>query len=172
MPRIRGYIASTIDGFIAEPDGSFGFLEPYPAEDADYEGFYAGIGTIVMGRDTYEAVLKSPEWSYKGKRSIVVTSRPIPSLPPDTEVWNRGVDALLDELRATDRPGDVWILGGGRLQQAFLDRNAVDRLEIYVVPVILGDGIPLFPGTDVRRTMRLADVGRFGEIAQLVYERV
>ena len=50
MARIRGYIATTIDGFIAEPDGGIGFLEAYPAEDADYERFYAEIATIVMGR--------------------------------------------------------------------------------------------------------------------------
>jgi len=171
MTRILGYIAETLDGYIAETDGSYGFLDPYGAADCGYDAFYAGIGTLVMGRGTFEACLKHPSWPYRGRRSIVVTRTPPPSLPPDTEVWTAGVDALLAHLRGPGIAGDVWVLGGGLLQQAFLDRDAIDRLEIYVVPVILGDGIPLFPGTDVRRTLKLVEVARFGEIAQLVYER-
>jgi dihydrofolate reductase len=127
---IRGYIASSLDGFIAAPDGSFAFLERYPPDDAGYDAFVREIGTVVMGRLTYEAVLGHSEWPYAGKRSIVVTSHPPASPPPDTEAWTAGVPALVAHLAAHPGPGDVWILGGGRLQQAFLDAGAIERLEI------------------------------------------
>lgn len=168
---ICGYIASTLDGYIAAPDHSFAFLDPYPAEDAGYEDFYAGIGTLVMGRNTFDVCRRSMQpWPYAGKRLIVVTSRTIADLPADAEVWAKGVDALIDHLR-TDVLQDVWIVGGGQLQQAFIDRDALDRLDQFIVPVILGGGIPLYPAAAQPRTLKLAEVGRFGEIAHLRLER-
>lgn len=168
---ICGYIASTLDGYIAAPDHSFAFLDPYSADDAGYEEFYAGIGTLVMGRTTYDVCRRAmPSWPYGGKRLIVVTSSAIADLPPDAEVWSAGIDALIVHLRA-DSTQDVWIVGGGRLQQAFIDRDALDRLDQFIVPVILGGGIPLYPGVAQPRTLKLIDVGRFGQIAHLRLER-
>lgn len=167
---IRGYIASTLDGFIAAPDHSFAFLEPYSAEDADYAAFYAEIGTLVMGRSTYDVCRPMTPWPYAGKRTIVVTSRPVSDLPEFAEVWSAGIDGLIEHLKGADQ--DVWVVGGGRLQQAFIDRDALDRLDQFVVPLILGAGIPLYPGTRRRQTLKLAAVGRFGEIAHLRLERI
>ena len=168
---IRGYIASTLDGYIAAADHSFAFLDPYPAEDAGYEDFYAEIGTLVMGRVTYEVCRRTMQpWPYAGKRSIIVTSAGIADLPADAETWTAGVEALIGHLRAGAKQ-DVWIVGGGRLQQAFIDRDALDRLDHFIVPVILGGGIPLYPGPARPRTMKLAEVGRFGQIAHLRLER-
>lgn len=168
---ICGYIASTLDGYIAAPDHSFSFLDPYPAEDAGYEDFYAGIGTLVMGRTTYEVCRRSIQpWPYAGKRVIVVTSRTIADLPTDAETWTKGIDALVGHLR-TGAAQDVWIVGGGRLQQAFIDCAALDRLDQFIVPVILGGGIPLYPDVAQPRTLKLTEVGRFGQIAHLRFER-
>ena len=168
---IRGYIASTLDGYIAAPDHSFSFLDPYPAEDAGYEEFYAGIGTLVMGRITYEVCRRSVQpWPYAGKRLIIVTSGTIDDLPADAEIWTTGVDALVDHLRGEAKQ-DVWIVGGGRLQQAFIDREALDRLDQFIVPVILGGGIPLYAEPVRTRTLKLIEIGRFGQIAHLRLER-
>ncbi|SCM75621.1 Bifunctional deaminase-reductase domain protein [uncultured Pleomorphomonas sp.] len=168
---ICGYIASTLDGYIAAADHSFSFLDPYPAEEAGYEEFYAGIGTLVMGRITYEVCRRSlSPWPYAGKRLLVVTSGTLANLPADAEIWSAGIDALIDHLRADARQ-DVWIVGGGRLQQAFIDRDALDRLDQFIVPVVLGGGIPLYPDVARPRTLKLAEVGRFGQIAHLRLER-
>jgi dihydrofolate reductase len=168
---ICGYIASTLDGYIATSDHSFAFLDAYPAEDAGYEDFYTGIGTLVMGRLTYEVCRRSIEpWPYAGKRLIVVTSGAIADLPSDAEIWTTGIDALIGHLRA-EADQDVWIVGGGRLQQAFIDRDALDRLDQFIVPVILGGGIPLYPNVASPRTLNLVEAGRFGQIAHLRLER-
>lgn len=167
---IRGYIASTLDGYIAAADHSFSFLDPYPAEDAGYADFYADIGTLVMGRVTYEVCRRTMQWPYAGKRSIVVTSGEIADLPADAETWSAGVEALISHLRA-EATQDIWIVGGGRLQQALIDRDALDRLDHFIVPVILGGGIPLYPAGATSRTLTLAEVGRFGQIAHLRLER-
>ncbi len=168
---ICGYIASTLDGYIAAPDHSFAFLDPYSAEEAGYEEFYAGVAILVMGRTTYDVCRRAmPSWPYGGKHLIVVTSSTISDLPEDAEVWTAGVDVLIEHLRA-DRQRNAWIVGGGRLQQAFIDRDALDRLDQFIVPVILGDGIPLYPDVARPKTLKLVDVGRFGQIAHLRLER-
>lgn len=109
-------------------------------------------------------------WPYAGKRSIVVTSRTITDLPVDAQAWASGVDALADHLPARAEQ-EVWIVGGGLLQQTFFACDALDRLDQFIVPVILGGGIPLCPDAAEARTLKLAEVGRFGEVAHLRLER-
>jgi dihydrofolate reductase len=167
---IRGFIASTIDGYIADLDGSTAFLGPYENEPAGYETFLEAIRTLVMGRKTFEACLGFGEWPYPGRRTIVVTSSPLGDMPPDVEIWPHDLAALISHLR-TKAGQDVWVVGGGKLQQAFLDAGALDRLDLFVVPVLLGTGVPLFPVSRHRQTLRLAAVGRHGELAHLTYER-
>lgn len=173
MRLIRGYIATSLDGYIADPDGGFDFLAPYPAEGPIYDQFIANIGTIVMGRGTYEAVARHSDWPYGDQRSIVVSTRDLGALPVGVEQWRTGeVDGLIGMLHGPDLPpGDVWVLGGGQLQQAFIDRGEIDRLQLFIVPEILGAGIPMIPPGARRGRLKLADVTRWDEIACLTYER-
>jgi len=143
---IRLYVAASLDGFIADSDGGVGWLDPFDSPDttASYEAFIAQIGTIVMGRTTFDQVLTFGEWPYAGQRTLVLTSRPLSNPPPDTEALS--MSALPDAipgLRAESR--DVWLVGGGQTVRAFLDLGAIDEIELYVMPVILGAGLPLFP---------------------------
>lgn len=157
MARIVGYIASSLDGFIATPEGTLEWLTKYDMDlgEHSYPNFIKGIRTVVMGRDTY-AYLERPEidWLYPDKRTIVVTSRPLPNPKGELEIWSRGVDSLIEKLRALS-DGDVWMIGGGKLQMAFIERGALDELEIFVVPEIIGGGVPLFPPTGFKTSPRL-----------------
>jgi dihydrofolate reductase len=161
MARIVGYIASSLDGFIADEDESLSWLTPKydallsPGGPFSYADFIARIGTTVMGRATYEWSRRQGSPSpYPDKRTIVVTSTPILDKPADIIAWHDGVDALIAHLRDLD-DGDVWMVGGGRLQMAFLERGALDEIEIYVVPEIVGGGHKLFPATSFKATPRL-----------------
>lgn len=161
MARIVGYIATSLDGFIADRDNGLDWLTPKydellgPENQQHYAEFIARIRTTVMGRATYDWVLAQGSPSpYPDKRTIVVTSRPLPEAPAGIEIWREGVDALVAHLRGRD-DGDVWLVGGGRLQMAFLERDALDEIEIFVIPEIIGGGAPLFPPTGLRRTPRL-----------------
>lgn len=157
MAAIRGYIAASLDGRIVSGDGSLDWLFKYDDMDLgehDYRLFLKGIRTVVMGRATYDFIAseQSP-WAYGDQRVIVVTSRPIEEPKGPLEVYN-DVGSLIRELRALD-DGDVWMLGGGKLQMAFLERGALDEIEIYVIPEILGSGEPLFPLTGHRASPTL-----------------
>lgn len=149
MARILGYIATSLDGFIATKDNGLDWLFKYDDMDLgehDYRVFLKKIRTVVMGRGTYDFIASEPApWAYGDKRVLVVTSQPIGD-PKGTLEVRQDVDALIAELRALD-DGDVWMLGGGQLQMAFLERGALDEIEIYVIPEMLGGGRPLFPAT-------------------------
>lgn len=158
MATIRGYIGASLDGYIASSDGTLGWLTKYDGMDAGefaYDRFIAGIRTVVMGRATYDAVAGfKVGWPYAGKRTFVVTSHPIDDPLGPLEAWTEGVDSLIARLRALE-DGDVWIIGGGRLQQAFIQHGALDSLVLFIVPEIVGGGIPLFPPNGVARSVSL-----------------
>lgn len=157
MARIIGYIAASLDGLIATEDDNLDWLFKYDGMELgehDYRLFIKRIRTVVMGRGTYDFIARDPSpWAYGEQRAIVVTSRPIEN-PKGPLMTRRDVDALVAELRALD-DGDVWMLGGGALQMAFLERGALDEIEIYVIPELLGAGKPLFPLTGFRASPTL-----------------
>lgn len=148
---IRGYMAQSADGYVADRDGGVGFLDPFQTDEAgqDYAAFIKTIKTVVMGRKTYDQIVGfGVGWPYEGKRAIVVSSRALngdgarPIGAP--EVWSGGVAALAQHLDDESSQGDVWIVGGPRLQGAFLAGGHLDRLDLFVVPVLLGGGVRLF----------------------------
>jgi dihydrofolate reductase len=169
-PRVRYYLAASLDGFIGTPDGDVSWLEPYPPESLGFSEFLAGIGTIVMGRASYEQVLDFGPWPYGDKRTVVLTSRPLRPAVAQVEAWSGDVDALIAEARGRGK-GDVWILGGARAARLFLDAGLIDRLEVLVVPVLLGQGIPMFGGPPQRLDLGLvsATPRKLG-VVELVYE--
>jgi dihydrofolate reductase len=144
MAAIRGYMAASLDGYIADRDGGLDWLRPFEELDLGYPDFIAQVGVTVMGRKTYDRIESlGGDWPYEKQRSIVVSSRPIADPPPNTTLWHEGVPALAGHLRAL-REGDIWIVGGSTLQSAMLDIGALDRLELFVIPVLLGRGVPVF----------------------------
>jgi dihydrofolate reductase len=157
-------MAMSLDGYIADIDGGYGFLGRYDSVDYGFGSFIREIGTCVFGRTTYDQAMAVPDGGsfFAGKRKIVVTARPLADVPSDTAIWDRGVGPdFVSHLRAATG-GDVWIVGGGKLQSAFFEFDAIDRLEACIIPVLLGDGIPMFPKAASReRWLDLTDIRRF-----------
>ena len=134
-----------------------GWLSPYEGIDLgahDFASFMAGIRTIVMGRTTYDFLARQEiAWPYGAQRVLVVTAQPI-ATPKGPLAIRQDIAALIRELRALD-DGPVWMLGGGRLQMAFMERGALDEIAIFVFPELLGGGTALFPATGWRSSLRL-----------------
>lgn len=150
------YIATSLDGFIATPGGSVAWLKPFEAEDYGYDSFAAAIDIVVCGRVTYEQVIGFGAWPYAGKPCLVLTSGPLRgSVPDKVEAWRLGTQRLIAGLRRT--PGRVWIVGGARTIHAFLMAGAVDEIHLFTMPLMLGNGIRLFPPGPPERPLRLRE---------------
>ncbi len=144
------YIATSLDGFIARPDGGIDWLEAAnqavpPGEDFGYAAFMASVDALVMGRKTFELVTTFPQWPY-GDKPVIVLSRTLRALPPGLPA----TVALSDERPAalTERLEKAGMkrlyIDGGRTIQSFLEAGLIDDLTITRIPVLIGAGIPLF----------------------------
>jgi dihydrofolate reductase len=164
MSRVRYYCAASLDGYIAESDDTLDWLLKYEGsfegadstfEGADstegqagYEAFYEGIGALVSGSVTYEFVLEhEDEWPYAGKPTWVLSSRELPKPKGedvDVRIVNTKVPELIDEMLDAAGARDLWVVGGGNVASQFADHDLLDTVEVTVVPVVLGEGKPLF----------------------------
>jgi dihydrofolate reductase len=139
------FIGVSVDGFIARPNGDLDFLPPGGGEPHGYDEFIASVDAIVIGRKTFETVLTLAPWPYGKKRVVVLSSRPL-----DLSVVSAGVveqmagspEQIISQLAATG--ANRLYLDGGITIQRFLRAGLVQRLMITRVPVLIGDGVPLF----------------------------
>jgi dihydrofolate reductase len=143
--RIRYSVAMSLDGFIADKDGGYGWIPPGP--DVDFGAFMSKIDTLIMGRGTYEVVRSQGEAGVGfDMETIVVSNTLTPSEHPKVSVVSGAdVEAFVGELKAREGK-DIWLFGGGVLFRSLLEAGLVDRVEVGVIPVLLGEGIPLLPG--------------------------
>jgi len=148
--------AMSLDGFIAREDGSFDWLDAFPADDDfDFTAFMASLTGIVMGRTSYEAARRSPEWPYAAHPTLVATTRPPSDLPDNVEAMAGSPAELLEALRRRGANGRIWMFGGGDLARQFMDAGLLDTIEIGIIPVVLGSGIPAFGGAQPDRWLDL-----------------
>ena len=162
------FIAASLDGYIAGPDDDLSWL----FTDADYgfSSFYSDIDTLVMGRGTYEVIRTFGEWPYPGKRTIVVSrSSGLDIETPLTELFCGKLPELIERLNA-DECRKVWLVGGGELVRSFLEQGLLDEISVSMHPILLGKGVPLFPGGFRRTLLLLKDTKAFeGGLVQLNY---
>lgn len=138
------YVAISLDGYIAGEGGSVDFLESFGSEEYDFQGFMAQVGGLVMGSTTYEQIV-GWGWPYGDTPGLVLTSRELPTA--DGAYVEFGSGETGDEISAyaARTESRVWVVGGGRVIIDGMNAGAIDILEMYVMPVALGTGVPLFP---------------------------
>ncbi|HSN13112.1 MAG TPA: dihydrofolate reductase family protein [Anaeromyxobacteraceae bacterium] len=153
-PHCAVFIATSLDGFIALPDGSIKWLDAVQLDGEDYGfgAFFASIDTLLMGRLTWETVLRFDEWPYGGKRVVVLTHRPAEAR--HGESFRAGEPTAVLAALAAEGARRVYVDGGAVISQ-FLREGLVDELTLSVVPMLLGEGIRLFQGGQPRRPLRL-----------------
>lgn len=147
------FIATSLDGFIARRNGDIDWLDSGEAaadgEDYGYAQFVRTVDCLVMGRKSFEKVMSFDSWSYDGLR-VIVLSHTLPSIPAayadKAELHSGSLDELIEALQA-DGVQRVY-LDGGRTIQHFLRAGLVYDLTITRIPVLLGDGLPLFGALD------------------------
>lgn len=169
--QVSGYIAASMDGFIAGEDDGLEFLNVVAAdgEDYGYARFMASVDTVVLGRRTYDVMTRFPQWPLTGKHVVVLTHRAIS--PSHGETAHQGALGPLFAALAAQGRRRVY-LDGGRTLTAALAQDVLQDLTVSIIPVTLGAGIPLFAGGFPRRDWRLTAHHAYASgLVQLTWER-
>jgi dihydrofolate reductase len=177
--KTQYYTATSLDGFIADPNDSLEWLFPLgDINDTSYPRFIIDVGALAMGSSTYQWMLRHvvgatpPQaWPYDVP-TWVFSSRTLPGIPgADIRFANGDVGPVHREMVAAARGKNVWIVGGGDLAGQFYDRGLLDELHVQVGSVTLGQGKQLLPRRITQPALKLLSVRQAGSgFAELVYE--
>jgi len=159
MSKAIVYIATSLDGYIARKDDDVSWLDPYQIADEDYgySDFIKTVGTAIMGARTYEQSLIHPDRMLKGLKNYILSNRIMP-VPPEVEAefYNGTLSDLVERIR-TESTKDIYIVGGGQVVSSFLNAGLVDELLHFVAPILLKEGIPLYPALDKEIQLQLVE---------------
>jgi len=173
IPRVHLYVGISLDGYIAAPDGGVNWLHRYHDAGAGFAPFVKTIGSIVMGRTTYDhAVERGGYSSLAHLPTYVVTHRPFKSPSLSVIPFSGDLKTLVSDIRARYK-GDIWLMGGGGVTKSFQDDDLIDIWSVAFVPTLLGNGLPMFPpGTFRERLLKLVRQHTYPSgVIELRYER-
>ncbi|MCE1198662.1 MAG: dihydrofolate reductase family protein [Marinilabiliales bacterium] len=165
------YIAMSLDGYIAAPGDDLGFLDPMQREGEDYGygHFIQSVDTVITGRRTHDWVMRhAPDFAHADKACYILTRNPKPNTG-STRFYTGDPAELIRHLKSL--PGkDLFIEGGSEILHELLKQQLIDEFILSIVPVLVGDGIPLFREGRPPQTLELVDVTRFDSgLVQLRY---
>ena len=170
MSRVVLFIATSIDGCIARKNGDVSWLFPF-SRDYGQRAFWKNVGTAGMGRTTWRDVLKFDGGPYPRMANIVVTHKTLRR--EGVTAWSGPLPRLVRDLRRSQPRKDIWLVGGARLNAQFLDAGLIDRFIVTIVPVVLGDGIPLFAGARRSPRVKLAGTRSWRDgVVQLTWDSI
>lgn len=156
MRRVRYNVAASLDGYIAGPQGEFDWIPADPA--VDFAALFGAVDTVLVGRHSYAAIQQqtAPPWAPATR--VYVFSRTLrPEAHSGVTIVAEDAGGVVAALRAEPGTGEIWLFGGGRLFQSLLAAGQVDTVEVTVVPLLLGGGVPLLPAGAPRTTLALTN---------------
>lgn len=178
MTKTVLYIAISLDGFIARPDGSLDWLTSFPPSetggDYGYSELLNSIGTTIMGRKTYDEIIGfGVDWPYPNLNSFVVTTnKDLKIQSPSTYTLTENLTDFVGDLK-TKTEKDIWLIGGGQLITTFINEGLLDRMIITVIPKIIGEGLPLFAHKPKESNWKLIEAKSFDTgVVNLTYDKV
>ncbi|MGO2080694.1 dihydrofolate reductase family protein [Glutamicibacter arilaitensis] len=170
MTSFKYYVGASIDGFIADRNGSVQWFKPYataPAVEEHFQKFFETIGAVVIGGKTYENIVcdvteGSIPWVFGDKPVWVFTHHELPTLPGADLTFIRGeVGFWSRDIAQSAGAGDVWVVGGADLAGAFVEAEALDEVLLVTVPEVLGEGASLF-GRGISTQLAALEIEQLG----------
>lgn len=168
------YAATSLDGRIAGPEHDLSFLRTLTGKENDYEEFYAGVDSLLMGAGTWDFMVAHGSWPYSGKPTFLVTHSRRPTELPGAEPVETFSGDPGDLVRRLAERGlsRTWLVGGGNLAGQLLAADLVDELILTVAPALVGAGPALADGDFPLRRFALTLIEPFGDAGvRLRYER-
>ena len=152
MRRIRYSVATSLDGYIAGPRGEFDWILMDP--DIDFAAIFEQFDTLLVGRRTFEMLIREGRSETPGMKTLVFSRTLRPQDYPGTTIVAENADDIVAGLRR--EPGkDIWLYGGGSLFGSLLAAKLVDTVEVAIIPVLLGGGVPLLPSPADQTKLKL-----------------
>ena len=165
MRRVRYQVAASLDGYIAGPNGEYDWIPDEPTYD--FGKFFSEVDTVLMGRHSFEPLSSVGARYLAGKDIVVISTTLDPASAPGVTIVSRDVEDFVAELKKKDGR-DIWLFGGGILFRSLLAAGLVDTVEVAVMPVLLGRGVPLLPEGDAGATLRKVRAEEYPEAAVLI----
>ncbi|WP_224491080.1 dihydrofolate reductase family protein [Robertkochia flava] len=172
MKKVILYIATSLDGYIADKEHRVEWLEKLENPDSNdygYKNFLSDIDTLIMGRKTYEVIKGfGTEWPYQHCRTLVVSRHPELAIDtPNTEVFSGDLFEEVERIKNVWSDKHIWLLGGGITTRSFLEHQCIDEIMLFTAPIVLGEGIRLFP--EFRKPVRLSLLENWSYPSGMVY---
>ncbi len=175
MKKAVLFIAMSLDGYVADKDGSVAWLSGDGSDEnnmGSYESFINTVDTVILGRKTYTQIVTelSPDnWVYAGMKSYVLTREKHESTD-EIVFTDKDVCELITEIREQDGK-DIWICGGAQIANSLHAKGLIDRYHVSVIPTILGEGTRLFDKHESAAKLKLVKTENYNGIVDLVYEK-
>lgn len=167
------YIAASLDGYIAKPNDDLSFLSIVQKDDEDYgySVFINSVDTVILGRKTYNWVMKQvPVFPHADKNTFIITRNAKPSIGK-VNFYSGSLKELISKLKS-ESGKNIFIDGGAEIVHELLKENLIDEFIISIIPVFVGSGIKLFKDGRPEQTLELVSVKKFEKgLAQLHYKR-
>lgn len=160
MRKVKLYIAISLNGKIAKSDGSVDWLEAIPnpeKSDYGYSDFYNTIDTTIQGNNTYKQILEwGIDFPYADKKNYVFTRKQALKNTEYVEFISKNHIEFIKQLKK-EKGQDIWLIGGGQLNTLFLSQNLIDEIQVFVMPIVLTEGIELFEALPKDTILKLVD---------------
>jgi len=167
LRKIKLFIASSLDGYIAKEDGSVDWLPQ--SGDSGYIHFYKSIDTVLMGKKTYEQILTFGKYPYKDKKYYVFTRSLNQKKKNENVEFTSEVEKFTKKLISSSGK-DIWLVGGSDIVSTFMNLKFVDEIILSIIPVVLGKGIPLFKNIKQEIKLELIKTTEYDELVELSYK--
>jgi len=158
MRKIVLYIAISLDGKIARPDGSVDWLDAIPNPDKldyGYSDFYKSFDTTLQGYNTYRTILNfGIPFPYPDKKNYVFTSKTNLENTEYVDFVSGDIISFIQNLK-NEEGKDIWLIGGGKLNTSLFNAGLIDEFHVFVMPIVVGEGIPLFDMVPNETMLRL-----------------
>lgn len=154
MRRIRYAVVTSLDGYIAGPNGETDWIIMNP--EVDFSALFEQFDTLLVGRRTFEVMARAGRDETPGMKTLVFSRTLRQQDYPRATIVSEKAEEIVAALRM--KPGkDIWLFGGGSLFSSLLDARLVDTVEVSIIPVLLGDGVPLLPPPSMQTKLKLTN---------------